>query len=170
MAIPLIAAKFLPQLTKMAAGAMGKKGGKGGGSSAPVVSAPIMSGAEQIQIPDPFAAELSGGHLGLKRGKVTLQEEVPKEAPSAPAKEVAPKPAKPQKEGKGPSFKEVKSALGESLNAGLTEASEAMKANPPRTAPTILSKQAASKPLTGMTDAFDKLARQRHAVAKNLMG
>ena len=113
---------------------------------------------------DPFAEELEG----MTRGEVKLAESTPAPKEEAPKKEKAPKAPK---EKTGPSMKEITGALGEGLSAGLAEASQAMaESKPPEVGPRIMTEMPATEEVTGLTDVFDKIARQRNMTAKNLMG
>lgn len=113
---------------------------------------------------DPFAEELEG----MTRGEVKLAESAPTPTEKAPKAPKAPKVAKAKQ---GPSAKEITGALGEGLSSGLAEVSQAMaESKVPKTGPKIMTEMPVTEEVTGLTDAFDRIARQRNMTAKNLMG
>lgn len=116
---------------------------------------------------DPFAEELEG----MTRGEVKLAESAPAPKEKAPKKEKASKAPKVAKVKQGPSAKEITGALGEGLPSGLAEVSQAMaESKVPKTGPKIMTEMPVTEEVTGLTDAFDRIARQRNMTAKNLMG
>ena len=162
MALPiagLIASKALPMLASKLGGLTGKSaagtaagavggGGKsaGGGAQAPVTSPPIMSGAENIQpdaSPNPFRV-------------------APEDTPPAEAA--------PEDEKKKVTPKDVMGGIGKVMGGIGKGLSQMPTQQAPVLGPKITSEMPVSEPVTGLTDAFDKLARQRVSVAKNLMG
>ncbi len=155
MALPiagLIASKALPMLASKLGGLTGKSAA---GTAAGAVGGGGKSAGGGAQAPVTSPPIMSGAENIQPDASPNPFRVAPEDTPPAEAA--------PEDEKKKVTPKDVMGGIGKGLSQMPTQQA-------PVLGPKITSEMPVSEPVTGLTDAFDKLARQRVSVAKNLMG